>query len=113
MSFEDPWKNIPEAQAKEAKKELNEYGEQMKEALADLIVNKASSEEELREAFADSLVLQRVFDNVIGDNNFNETILDEMQKLVDDLVQKHNLDASKFSVHRLDELIKKYEEKKV
>ena len=32
MSFEDPWKNIPEAQAKEAKKELNEYGEQMKEA---------------------------------------------------------------------------------
>ena len=86
-------------------REFNEYGRQMQEALADLVVSKANTEDELRQAFADSLVLSRSFDSVIRDT---KDLLDlkVVQEVVDELVAKHGLDAEKFSVHRLQELAK-------
>lgn len=99
----------PEQSESAAEKELNEYGEQMKGALSDFIVSKAGSEHELREAFEDSLALDRSFDSVLGDVK-GTLDLGAIQKVVDDLVSKHGLDAEKFSLHRLRELITKVEE---
>jgi hypothetical protein len=99
----------PEQQESGAERELNEYGEQMKQALSDLVVSKSGSEADLREAFEDSLVINQSFDNVIGDIKGNLD-LDALQEVLDKLVSKHSLDARKFSVHRLHKLIKKSEE---
>jgi len=95
----------PEHQEASAEKALNEYGAQMNQALADLVVSKAGSEEDLREAFADTLVMNRCFDNVISDVKGN-LVLDAVQGIMDHLVAKYDLEADKFSVHRLQELIK-------
>lgn len=99
----------PEQQETDAERELNEYGEQMKKALSDLVVSKAGSEQELRAAFEDSLALNRSFDSVVGDTR-GTLDLDAVQQVVDNLVSKHGLDAEKFSLHHLRQLITKTEE---
>ncbi|MEA2065461.1 MAG: hypothetical protein U9O66_04185 [Patescibacteria group bacterium] len=109
--FRDPsWDIAQEQQESSAEREINEYVEQMQEALGGLLVDKARSEITLREAFKDSLILNRCFDNVIADIEGNLD-LDVTQGVVDKFISKYDLDAKKFSIYQLQELIAKTDQK--
>ncbi|MAF13761.1 MAG: hypothetical protein CMI53_02605 [Parcubacteria group bacterium] len=93
------------AESKEDR-ELNEYGAQMEDALADLMVSKAQSENDLREALKDSLIISRGFDAVLLTDNKNLLDLEGVKDGVNPLIEKHGLDPKKFSIDKFSELAK-------
>jgi hypothetical protein len=102
--------NAQEAES-EAENELNEYGQQMEEALGDLMVKLSeqhSQPADIKTAMKESLVISRMFDMVITDHAGHVDV-DTLQKAIDEKVAMLGLQPDKFSLHKLQELIKQAE----
>lgn len=78
----------------------------MDQALIDLVVEKAKSgsEEELRETLKDANELRRTIHSINLDYA-GHIVIDAIQPRVDELVTKYGLDAEKFSMQKLKELL--------
>lgn len=95
----------------DAERELNEYGRQMEEALADLAAEKATSGQpsDVKTVLKESLIISRAFDNVIRDTENLMDIDVVQERLINPKVTMLGLDPKKFSFHKLHELIQKTE----
>lgn len=99
-------KYMPEVEGAGIEQEANEYGQEMDQALIDLVVKTAQkgSEAGLRETLKDAYELRDHINNVKMDYE-GKLDISSLQTRVDELVELYGLDAEKFSLKRLKELL--------
>lgn len=104
-----PVGTTPEQKEQDVEKELNEYGQQMEEALENLMVELSEQKaqpSDIRTAMKESLTLSIIFNDVLKDLDDTLT-LDALQPDVDQKVRMLGLDPSKFNLYKFHELIEK------